>query len=231
MEATQHEGRTLPFVVVRPQGVTETAGYPLVIMLHGFGASMFDLANLAAPIDETGYVYAFPNAPYKADFGMGQVGWSWRTGRPGVEEPAASAPSVEEMLNVFVEEIIELAGAERGRIVLGGFSQGGALSLSYGLPRPELFPGLADLSGPFREPLDASTLPESRDQRIFVAHGTRDQVVDIEVGGRAAKAFLEQSGYAPAYREYDMGHEINHGTLRDLRTWLHETLPPHVPAA
>lgn len=231
MDASRHEGRTLPFVFVKPNGVEDTTGYPLVVMLHGFGANMMDLANLAAPIDQDGYVYAFPNAPYRADFGMGQIGYSWFTGRPGVQDPPAGAPNLEEMLDVLIEELIELSGAERGRMVLGGFSQGGRVTLSYGLPRPDAFVGLADLSGPFRDAMDDSSLPEARDQRIFIAHGLRDQVVAIDAGGRAAKAFLEEHGYAPVYREYDMAHEINHSTIRDLRTWLQETLPPHAVEA
>ena len=230
MDANKHEGRILPFVFVKPKGVEQTAGYPLVVMLHGFGANMYDLANLAGPIDQEGYVYAFPNAPYRADFGMGQYGYSWRSDRPNVQPPPEGAPGVDEMLAVLIEDVVELSGADQGRIVLGGFSQGGNLSLTYGLPRPDMFPGLADLSGPFRGTPDASTLPQSRDQRIFIAHGRQDQVVAIDAGGRAAKAFLEEHGYSPVYREYDMAHEINHGVIRDLRTWLHETLPPHTTA-
>ncbi len=229
MDATRYEGGVLPFVLVKPKGVEDVTGYPLVIMLHGFGANMRDLANLAGPIDQEGYVYVFPNGPYRADFGMGQVGYSWFTGRPGVEEPPVGAPTLEEMLNSFVEGVVELTGAEPGRIVLGGFSQGGRVSLLYGVPRPEMFAGLADLSGPFREALDDAGLPEKRDQRIFIAHGRFDNVVPIDAGGLAAKAYLEEHGYSPVYREYDMAHEINHGVIRDLRTWLHETLPPHTP--
>jgi phospholipase/carboxylesterase len=230
MDATKHEGRALPYVIVRPKGIETTAGYPLVVLLHGFGASMYDLANLSNTIDAEGYVYAFPNAPYRADFGMGQVGYSWFTGRQYVEDPPEGAPSLEEMLDVFIDEVTELTGAEAGRMVLGGFSQGGSVTLRYGMPRPQIFPGLADLSGPFRNPDDLQGLPETRDQRIFIAHGTKDPTVPIDRGGQAAKAFLESIGYDPAYHEYEMGHEINHGVVRDLRAWLHATLPPYTPA-
>jgi phospholipase/carboxylesterase len=148
-----------------------------------------------------------------------------------VEEPPADAPSLEQMLDVFIEEVMELTGAETGRMVLGGFSQGGSLTLRYGIPRPALFAGLADLSGPFRNPDDLQGLPENRDQPIFIAHGRNDRTVPIESGGRAAKAFLEDKGYMPVYKEYDIAHEINHAVIRDLRDWLHQTLPPHPAAA
>src|SRR5262245_4059676 len=118
MDATKHEGRTLPFILVKPKGIEDTTGYPLVVMLHGFGANMYDLANLAGPIDQEGYVYAFPNAPYVADFGMGQIGYSWFTGRPGVQEPPPEAPSLDEMLDVMLQDVIEMSNAEAGRIVL-----------------------------------------------------------------------------------------------------------------
>jgi phospholipase/carboxylesterase len=146
--------------------------------------------------------------------------------RENVEPPPATLPPVDELISAFLDEIVESTGAEPGRIVLGGFSQGGGMTLRIGLPRPETFAGLAVLSGFFRDHDEVSRmLPEKRNQPIFVAHGTLDQVVDIERGGRQTKAYLEAAGYAPLYKEYPMAHEIPPSVVRDLSAWLQETLP------
>ena len=229
MNAESHEGKALSYITMTPEGVSGAAlaGYPLVVILHGFGASMYDLASLAPAIDATGYVYAFPNAPYRLHFGGGQYGYSWAL-RENVEPPPPDLPPVDSLVETFIGEAMEKAGAEPGKVVLGGFSQGGGITLRYGLPRPEQFAGLAILSGFFRDQDEVEQqLPENRDQRIFVTHGTRDQVVDIERGGRGTKAFLEAAGYKPLYKEYDMAHEIPPSVVRDLSAWLHQTLPPH----
>jgi phospholipase/carboxylesterase len=226
MKAEAYEGKALAYVLVTPDNFEPGAGWPMVVLLHGFGTSMYDLAGLASAIDANGYVYALPNGPYPLDFGNGPVGYSWMTGRQGVADPPADAPSLDELLDGFMEEVLAQTGAERGKCVLGGFSQGGGLTLRYGLPRPETFTGLAVLSGLFRDPeAMRQQLPLERSQRVFIAHGSRDDRIPVDAG-RGAKAFLDEAGYDAVYHEYDMGHEITAAVLRDLVPWLHETLVP-----
>lgn len=220
MESQVVEGKSLPYVLVKPPGFQPGQGWPLVILAHGRGASMYDLAGLAPVLDDSGYVYAFPNGPYS----FAGMGFSWVAGQPGVAPVPQGAPSVEELLNGFMDEVIEETGVEPGNILLGGFSQGGGLTLRYGLPRPETFKGLVVLSGAFRD-ADTVKLPTLRSQPVFVAHGTHDTMLDIEMG-RSTRAFLEGAGYPVFYKEYAMAHEITPGVIRDLIPWLHQTLPP-----
>ena len=224
METQTFDGKALPYVLMTPTGAAD-AGYPLVILLHGFGASMYDLAGLAPTIDGEGYVYAFPNAPFVMNFGPGQMGYSWFANRPGVELPKEPLPPLEELLDTFVGEVSQQTGAAPGSIILGGFSQGGGVTLHHGLPRPETFAGLAVLSGAFRDHDDVKgRLPAERRQPIFVGHGTFDSLISLDQA-HATKAFLEDAGYAPVYKEYEMAHEISMPEIHDLTTWLHETLP------
>jgi phospholipase/carboxylesterase len=220
MDSQAYEGTSLPYVLVKPPGFSAGAGWPLVILAHGRGASMYDLANLAPAIDGSGYVYAFPNGPYRW-YG---VGYAWVGGQPGVEELPEGSPGVEDLIDGFMTEVMRETGTPAGSVVLGGFSQGGGLTYRYGLSRPDLFAGLAILSGVFRDP-EQLKLPEGRDQPIFIAHGTQDQLLAIEMG-RQARDYLQQAGYNPAYHEYPMGHEITPDVIRDLTLWLHETLSP-----
>jgi len=223
MKAEVIEGGALDYVLVMPDGFTPGGAWPLVLMLHGFGANMYDLANLAPAIDPDGYVYAFPNAPYRL---MGMGGASWSGDRPGAVEPDGPQLTVEERLEAVTSEVIERTGTTTGNAVLGGFSQGAGLTLRHGLLRPETFRGLIVLSGFFRD-ADAvrPNLPADRTQPIFLVHGRQDPVVDIE-HGRENKRFLEENGYAPEYHEYDMPHAVSPEVIANLQPWLHRVLPP-----
>jgi phospholipase/carboxylesterase len=222
MESQVVEGKSLPYVLVKPPGFTPGAGWPLIVLVHGRGASMYDLAGLAPVFDQTGYVYAFPNGPYSF-YGMG---YSWVAGQPGTEPVPEGSPGVTELFEGFMDEVLAQTGVEPGNIVLGGFSQGGGVTLRFGLPRPETFKGLMVLSGAFRES-DQQTvqLPAERTQPIFVAHGTSDSVLEVAMG-RATKAYLEREGYPVSYHEYPIAHEISPAEVNDIIPWLHETLPP-----
>jgi phospholipase/carboxylesterase len=227
-------GANLPFIVIEPDGFAVERAYPLVVLLHGFGANMYDLAGLSPTISTGGYVFAYPNAPFAVDLGGGgAVGYSWSRNRPGIvaPEPAEAEPTAEERLDATIQEIVDLTGAQPGRVVLGGFSQGGGLTLRFGLLRPEMFTGLAVLSGSFQGAEElVEQLPAQKTQPVFVAHGLYDPMIGIE-RGRATRSFLDDVGYVTEYHEYPMAHEISEEVLRDLKEWLERVLPPLGPGA
>lgn len=225
MEAQLHEGGPLQYLLIRPDNFRPDASYPLIILLHGFGASMYDLASLSPAIDHEGYMYACPNAPYNVDLGGG-VGYSWSTGRPGMPDLAEPGPSTEERLEAFFLEVTKEAHTRPGNAMLAGFSQGGGLTLRFGLMRPDAFAGLVVLSGAFRgDDSVREQLPPKRDVRIFIAHGTQDPMVTVQ-RGKDTIAFLESAGYAPEYHEYEMAHEISEDVIYDLVPWVRRVLPP-----
>ena len=228
MKTERHDGRSLPFLAVLPDDHDPAVSYPLVIMLHGFGAHMGDLAGLAPAIEDRGYVYACPNAPLAFDFGGGHTGYGWmpRQNVASPEEVQAAREKSEALLEDFFEEAFEKLNATRGKVALLGFSQGGAMTYRCGLKSPEVFSGLVALSAAVFDPeILRPRLPDNRDQPVFVAHGTRDMQIDVETA-RATRSFLEAEGYRPQYREYNMGHEIPFEVLRDLIPWLTGVLPP-----
>ena len=83
MEGEVHEGPGLQYLAVLPDDYDSEASYPLIIMLHGFGANMHDLAGLAPAINSSGYVYVCPNAPIPFNLGLGHAGFGWMTPRGG----------------------------------------------------------------------------------------------------------------------------------------------------
>ena len=224
MQAREIEGNSLAYILVEPDDYDENQEYPTVVLLHGFGASMRDLAGLAPAIERSGYLYLFPNAPIQMQVGIGMTGYAWTPpGQSGGEDAAARA---EELLVGFFDEAVERHSIAEGGMVMGGFSQGGMMTYRFGLRRPEMFAGLVILSGRVPSPDALSeNLPVHRDQPVFVAHGTQDTMIGVN-DARQSRDFLTSEGYSPQYHEYQMAHEINQQVISDLKSWLHNVMPP-----
>ena len=226
MEAREYQGTVLRYIVVEPDDFDPERPYPLVVLLHGFGASMRDLVGLSPSIDRSGYLYIFPNAPIEMTIGYGMMGYAWTTIGPGSSPDEAAR--AEAMLEALIEEVGQRYGVGEGRMVLGGFSQGGMMTYRYGMPNPELFAGLVVLSGGVNGQDELrDRLPAHRDQPIFISHGTEDGVIPVEEARRSLR-FLKEEGYTPEYREYSIGHEIGQEVVQDLREWIRRILPPAV---
>jgi len=220
MQVETIQGRDLTYLSVYPQEYDPTLDYPLIILLHGFGANMYDLAELTRLIDTNGYIYACPNAPIPIQLEPGMVGFAWTEPRSDDPQQVINA---EDKLNGFFEEVMEKHSITPGRSLLLGFSQGGTMTYRCGLGRPDLFAGLVALSCSIRNPDEIrERLPGNRTQSIFIAHGLRDTVQRAQ----DSRAFLETEGYAPTYNEYDMAHEISQEVISDLVPWIHNVLPP-----
>ena len=224
MRTEINEGTGLQYVTVVPDQYTPDSSYPLVIMLHGFGANMQDLAGLAPAINATGYVYACPNAPISFQLGVGQTGFGWITPRGGgtAEETANS----EKLLSDFFDTVFQQFNVSPGQALLLGFSQGGGMTYRCGLGRADYFAGLVALSATLPDQDELATrLPQERNQPIFIGHGRLDQMVSDETA-QSAKSFLESNGYSPDFHIYDMAHEISSEELADLVPWITKVLPP-----
>ena len=224
MEAKEHQGKTLKYLAIEPDGYDPNRRYPMIILLHGFGSHMGDLADLTPEINSTGYVYICPNAPLAVQLGPGMVGYAWTP--PGGAGSPEDAQNADEMLATLFEEVMEQYQVEPGNIILGGFSQGGMMTYRVGLTAPDTFRGLLVLSARVSDP-DAlrAQLPTERTQPIFISHGLVDEMISIE-DGQKSLAFLEFEGYKPEYHEYNMGHAIIQEVLDDIVPWVQRVLPP-----
>ena len=219
MEAKPFDTQSLRSLIVEPDDYDPDREYPLIFLLHGYGSNMSDLANLTPAISRTEYLYVCPNAPIAFDLGMGQTGYAWANlyGSTYDEEAMAS----EERFMDFLGELEAAYRVRQDLLILGGFSQGGMMTYQMGIPRPEKFAGLFALSSTVKSPnLIHPRLPESRDQPVFVAHGTRDMIAPIELG-RGSIDLLREWGYSPEYHEYEgMAHEIWQEVIDDFVKWL-----------
>ncbi len=115
-------------------------------------------------------------------------------------------------------------GVAAARLVLAGFSQGGAMALHTGLRHPERLAGILALSCflPLAATLAAEASPANRDVPIFLAHGTHDAVIPL-ARARRARTVLDGLGYRVEWHEYSMPHSVCAEEITDIATWLGNT--------
>lgn len=206
---------TLEHRVLLPEGAHERK-HPTLVMLHGRGADEEDLIPLAERYDPALLVLSV-RAPFPFP---GGGGYTWYdAGRVGTPDPEMFRRSYDG-LSRFLDEALLAYPVDPERLFLLGFSMGSVMSYALSLTRPELFRGVIAHSGYLPEGThlsfrwgDLGTLS------FFVAHGTMDPVIPVELARRAKRLF-EESGARLTYREYGIGHEINEESLGDSALFL-----------
>jgi phospholipase/carboxylesterase len=209
MPARRIEDLSLHYLVT---DVTE-AELPLVVMLHGRGADMHDLADLAPMLADAGKVrFVFANAPrpFEAYPGM-TFGWTWFDGWP---PDFSSVKASRELLLTFIEDVRQRY--KTSAMVLAGFSQGAMMALDVGL-RTEVA-GIVAMSGGLYE-LDVPDLSSKRGLPVLIAHGIYDDVVPVQYA-RRARHLLEEAGLDVEYHEYPMQHQVAQEEIAVVREFV-----------
>jgi phospholipase/carboxylesterase len=211
----------------------ETAPNPTasVIWLHGLGADGNDFVPIVAELGLPPGMptrFVFPHAPQRSvsiNNGMRMRAWydiagadlSRRADMAGVRQSQAQ-----------LEALIEREGG-RGirpeRIVLAGFSQGGAIALYTGLRHSERLAGIMALSTYLiaADRLAGEASPANRALPIFMAHGSADPVVRLD-WAQAARSMLEAAGYAVEWQLYAMQHSVCLEEVQAIGAWLRRVL-------
>jgi len=211
----------LEFEISIPTGVRD--GAPLLVLLHGRGSDRFDLLRLRDGLLPDAIVVT-PQAPFPAaPWGYGP-GWAWYRyfgeDRPDPETFDRS----HEQLDLFFERIGEHLPVQRGPIILGGFSQGGTMSLSHALMFPGAIEYVINFSGFLANHPRVQVTPETlRGKRIFWGHGTNDPAIPFSMA-RAGRRVLEEAGADLVAKDYGIGHWIDPMELEDARRWLEGAL-------
>jgi phospholipase/carboxylesterase len=202
-----------------------------VIVLHGLGADGYDFVPIVKEFESLGAPrarYVFPHAPQMpVTINNGYVMRAWydilgtdlvrREDERGVRQSQAA-----------VEALIErevARGVPRRRIVLAGFSQGGAITLQVGLRQPEPLAGLIVLSSylPLAATMAAELVPAARAVPIFMAHGTQDPVVPLE-RGTSSRDQLQQLGLQVEWHDYPMPHSVCGEEVEAIAAFLKRVL-------
>ena len=203
-----------------------------VIWLHGLGADGHDFEPIVPELrldPGLNIRFVFPHAPMMpVTINQGFVMRAWydiRTADIGAEPDAkgirASAELVGEMIDAQIEQ-----GILPQRIVLAGFSQGGAIVLHAGLRYPARLAGIMALSTylPLAQTLEAEKSEDNADTPIFMAHGSEDPVIPVDLAYKSLKR-LEQQQYKVEWHEYNgMPHSVSEQEIYHVAEWLEKVL-------
>jgi phospholipase/carboxylesterase len=221
-------GPLLPAVEIEPAGPADAS----VVLMHGLGADGHDFETLVFELRlpaASAIRWVFPHAPIRPvtlNGGMPMRAWFDIFGldRRSREDEAgirASAESVQALVQREKER-----GIPAGRIVLAGFSQGGAIALHVALREPEPLAGVLALSTylPLRSTLPGEIHPANATVPLFLAHGTADPIVPLTVAESSRETLLA-NGFAVEWHTYPMPHSLCAEEVADIREWLLKVLP------
>ena len=212
--------------------VTETAPHPTscIIWLHGLGADGHDFAGVVPYLNlpaGMGIRFIFPHAPsipVTINQGMIMPAWYDIHDASFLRQPDISGieRSTQAIMEIINRETERGTGAER--IILAGFSQGGAIALHCGLHYPQRLAGIIALSTYL--PM-AERLPRAGHDAppILMIHGSADSVVPLTLGERSRRQ-LEEAGYTIDWNCYPMEHNVCMEELAEIGDWIRWKLQP-----
>lgn len=214
-------------VLLSPAGAADAA----VIWLHGLGADGHDFVpivpELGLPKDHR-VRFVFPHAPVRPitiNNGYPMRAWYDIVSLADMKrQDEAGIRDSERIVHRYVAD--ELArGIAADRIVLAGFSQGGAIALHAGLRHPHRLAGLMALSTylPLGDKAAKEARPERRDTPILMCHGEHDPMLPMILGQHTRDA-LRGLGYTVDWHQYPMAHQVCGEEIEVIGAWLGKCL-------
>lgn len=199
-----------------------------VIWMHGLGADGSDFVPVVKELGLPGTLplrFIFPHAPLRpVTINGGHVMRAWydifeissverKVDEAGIRE---SQRALEALIAREVSR-----GIVANRIVLAGFSQGGAIALQTGLRHPQALAGIMALSTylPLASSLAAEASTANRTIPIFMAHGTQDNVIAISIAEHSHHE-LQRHGYPVEWQTYPMAHSVSVEEIEHIGAWL-----------
>ncbi len=200
-----------------------------VIWLHGLGADGHDFFPIVPQLnlpDSPGVRFIFPHAPHQpVTINGGYVMRAWYdivapdlTARQDKDGILRSAELIRELIDEQIQQ-----GISRDKIILAGFSQGGAMALHIGLRESETLAGIMALSCylPLANELPVPEAATHSELPIFMAHGNYDPIVPLQAGV-LSKEILAKQGYAITWKDYPMEHSVCAEEIADISQWLQQ---------
>ena len=210
----------------------ETAPSPsrAVIWIHGLGADGYDFVDIvpALGLHDRPVRFVFPHAPMRPvtiNRGMVMRAWYDVSDDRGVrrEDETGVRASQAQLEGLIARE--KQRGIPAERIVLAGFSQGGAMALHTGLRHPERLAGVMALSCflPLAHLVAGEVSPANRATPIFFAHGIHDPVISL-ARAQQARDVLMALKYPVEWHEYPIPHSVSDAEVMDIGAWLARVL-------
>ena len=200
-----------------------------VIWMHGLGADGNDFAPIipALPLPKTAIRFVFPHAPVQPvtiNGGMRMRAWYDISDGALRREDENGVRASQRLVEALIARE-KTRGTTASRLVLAGFSQGGAIALQTGLRHAERIAGIMALSTylPIADKFAAEASPANRDAPVFMAHGSYDPVIPL-ARAEQSRGILQALGYAVEWREYSMPHSVCPEEVADISGWLRKVL-------
>lgn len=204
-----------------------TAATACVIWLHGLGADGGDFVPIIPELgleEDAGIRFIFPHAPVQPvtiNGGMKMRAWFdiYALGSLDRQDEAGIEASAQRVRDLIAEQ--NAAGIPCEKIVLAGFSQGGAIVLQTATRHPEALAGVLALSTylPLHTRLGAEKASANQQVPILMCHGSFDPVLPLQLGAWSRDLLLSE-GYAVDWREYPMQHQVCAEQISDISRWL-----------
>jgi len=198
-----------------------------VIWLHGLGATNHDFDPIVPELEAPDLRFVFPAAPVRpVTINQGMRMPAWYDILSFDDPPLREAESDVRESEAAILELVErehARGIPYSRIVLAGFSQGGAMALHAGLRCEQKLAGILVLSGYLLIPqrFDEERRDENQHTPLLFCHGSFDPVVPIELGERAC-ARVRRAGYPATFERYAMQHSLCIDEVKRIALWLEE---------
>jgi phospholipase/carboxylesterase len=202
-----------------------------VIWLHGLGADGHDFVPIVGELPLPaghGTRFVFPHAPVRPvtiNGGMPMRAWYDILGLGGTSpQDEGGVRESEALVKALIAQQVA-SGIALRRIVIAGFSQGGAIALHTGLRYPEPLAGILALSTylPLLDRLAPERSEANRGVPILMCHGRQDPMLPYALG-QTSCAELQRLGYAVEWKEYRMAHEVCLEEVGDVGAWLNKVL-------
>lgn len=202
-----------------------------VIWLHGLGADGFDFVPIVDELRLPATLpvrFIFPHAaPRPVTINNGYVMRAWYDIKgfgPERAEDDAGIRESEVVVKRYIEQEIA-QGIPADKIVIAGFSQGGAIALQTALRYQQRLAGVMALSTylPLAASLPAEASVANRDVPILMCHGVQDPIVPVQMG-EASRDALQRLGYRIEWRTYPMEHSVCMEEVVDLSNWMRARL-------
>lgn len=216
--------------------IIETGTQPVdscVIWLHGLGADGHDFEPIVHELnlpDSLSTRFIFPHAPMMpVTINNGYVMRAWydiKAMNIGSEQDEAGIRQSQVFVEQLITQQMEELGLSSDRIVLAGFSQGGAVILQTGLRLNKPLAGLMALSTylPLADSFAQEKSPENAHVALFFGHGDRDPVIPPQLA-HLSRSRLEQQGYQIEWHEYmGMQHSVCIEEITHISQWLQKIL-------
>jgi phospholipase/carboxylesterase len=213
-------------IIIEPRDTHKAS----VIWLHGLGADGHDFEPIVPELglaDDLGIRFIFPNAPKRPvtiNGGMAMRAW-YDVKSPNLREQEDKDSIIEssDLVNNYIDTEIA-AGVASNKIILAGFSQGGAIALHVGLRYASPLAGILALSSylPLHDHLE-NEASNIKDVPIMMAHGISDPVIPVEQGRSSHQSLLDL-GYTVEWHEYMMQHSVCLEEITAIGTWIKRLL-------